>query len=121
MSGRYEDPDPTPLAIPVNFRRPPSIEEMIQKYVRTELSTRAQDQGAETFEEADDFDVDDDPELRSPYEITADHELAHELAKTKTPPPSKQDSPPPGGPADGPPAAAPLSASAQSTPPPGGS
>lgn len=98
MSGRYEDPDPTPVAIPISFRRPPSIEEMIQKYVRTELSIRAaQQHQAETFEEADDFDVDDDPELRSPYEITADHELAAELARAR---PSKAGiDAPPGAPA----------------------
>lgn len=76
MSGRHEFPDPTPLHVPIGFRRPPSLTEMIQRYVRIELSEQAAAKHqAETFEEADDFLVDDDPELLSPYEITADQEL----------------------------------------------
>jgi len=61
--------DQTPVARTVGFERPPSMQELIQRYVRTELSRQASQAGEESFEEADDFDVDDDPELKSPYEV----------------------------------------------------
>ena len=37
--------------------------------IRNEVSSRAQAEGYETFEEADDFEVGDEPELRTPYEL----------------------------------------------------
>lgn len=64
-----ELPDPTPVEVPLAFSRPPTIQEMIKQYIRRELSNQAQDQGAETFEEADDFDVDEDSDPLSLYEI----------------------------------------------------
>lgn len=41
---------------------PPSIQEMIQQYIRVEMSNAAKEEGNETFEEADDFDVGIDDE-----------------------------------------------------------
>jgi len=66
---RHEHLDPTPIALPVGLDRPPSMAELVQRYVRTALSQHAADSGHETFEEADDFDVDDDPEIRTKYEL----------------------------------------------------
>lgn len=65
-------PDPTPVEVPLGFKRPPSIQEMIRSYVRTALSERAAAEGRETFEEAMDFEVDDDPDVGplSGYELT---------------------------------------------------
>lgn len=63
---RYEYPDPTPLEVPVGFKRPPTIQEMIAKMVRVSLEAR--EAGMETFEEAEDFDVDDDFDPSSPWE-----------------------------------------------------
>lgn len=65
-----EIPDPTPVELPLGFRRPPSIHELIKAAVRDEMSREAESQGMETFDEADDFDVDDDEEINSPYELT---------------------------------------------------
>lgn len=77
----HEVLDPTPVAIPVGFRRPPSLQEMIRQYVRRELSQQAAAEGHETFEEADDFDVGDDYDPRSPWELDFDQEHAsHEAA-----------------------------------------
>lgn len=61
-----EIPDPTPVEIPVhlNIRHSDHIRDII----RQELSRFAEDQGHETFEEADDFDCDDDFDPASPYE-----------------------------------------------------
>lgn len=71
-----EYPDPTPVEIPVHMKRPPTLQEQIQMFVRTELSRRADEVGLETFEEADDFDVGDSDDLASPYEIS---EMADEV------------------------------------------
>lgn len=66
-----EIPDPTPVEMPVGFRHPPSLNDEIQRLIRNELSQAAAAQGAETFEEADDFDVDDDDGVPfSEYEVT---------------------------------------------------
>lgn len=69
-----EIPNPIPAEIPLNFRRPPTLQEQIKMYVRRELSMQAADDGHETFEEADDFEVDDDYDPSSPYEENFDVE-----------------------------------------------
>lgn len=65
-----EYPDPTPVALPVGFRRPPTLAETVRKLVRSEELRRAAEvAGFESAEEADDFDVDDDTyDPKSPYE-----------------------------------------------------
>lgn len=71
---RYDDkglyyPDPTPIAPPVGYVRSPTIAEQIRSMVRSEqLRRHADTQGLDTFEEADDFDVGDDYDPRSPWE-----------------------------------------------------
>lgn len=65
-----ELPDDTPIELPVKFKRPPSLQEQIQQMVRRELSEVAQSQGFESFEESDDFEVDDDNDIRSVHELT---------------------------------------------------
>lgn len=69
-----EIPDPTPVAVPVRFRGGPSLAEEIKAAVRQEVSRYAESQGFETFEEADDFDVEDDPMPASPHELAPDIE-----------------------------------------------
>lgn len=66
-----EIPDPRPLEIPAGFKKPESITDIIQRLVRTQLSQRAQEEGNETWEEANDFDMDDDDpdSLFTPYEL----------------------------------------------------
>lgn len=73
-----EIPDPRPLEMPAGMSRPATIEEQIQRYVRGALSRMASEQGAETFEEADDLNVDDDEadDFLTPYEV---HVMAAEL------------------------------------------
>ena len=65
-----EIPDPTPVEVPLNFRRPPSLNDRIRSMIAREMSQYASAQGAETFEEANDFEVDEDPDFKSPYEVT---------------------------------------------------
>jgi len=61
-----------PVALPIDFKRPPTLAEQIRQMVKTELSQSASDQGMETFEEADDFDVGDDFDPQSPHEMVFD-------------------------------------------------
>lgn len=64
-----EIPDPTPVSVPAGWSRPLPLAEQIRRMVRQEMSQHAQAQGMESFEEADDFDVDEDSDPLSPYEI----------------------------------------------------
>lgn len=67
-----EVPDPRPVALPVGFTRPRSLQETMQHLLRNEEVRRALDaHGMDTFEEADDFAVEDDVDditRGSPYE-----------------------------------------------------
>lgn len=57
-----EYPDPVPMSPPVGFSNPPDLMHMIRTMIRSEEFLRAaDDEGIETFEEAGDFDIDDDP------------------------------------------------------------
>lgn len=61
-----------PVEIPAAISAPPSLEARLQRYVRYELSHANQQSGLETFDEFDDFEVDDDfdGELASPHEMS---------------------------------------------------
>lgn len=63
-----EVPDPTPIAPPVGYKQTKPIHEQIRDQVRLALAIHATSQGFETPEEADDFNVDDDYDPRSPFE-----------------------------------------------------
>lgn len=54
-----EIPDKTPVEIPLNYEAPESLESMIARMVSVEMSAIAKKGGFETFEESDDFDIDD--------------------------------------------------------------
>lgn len=69
---RFEYPDPTPVEIPVTEGRfPNTLAELeAQARLRQFLAIQLMD---ETFEESDDFDVEDDhPDPTTPWEIAAD-------------------------------------------------
>lgn len=70
----HEILDDTPVAIPVRLTRPPTLTEQMRQVIRGELSRAAAAEGYETFEEADDFDVDDDFDPQSPWEMNFDQE-----------------------------------------------
>lgn len=80
----HEVPDPVPMAPPVGFTRSPSIAEQIRNMVRSErLRQEAEAAGMETFEEANDFEVDEDPESRSGYENDEDTPLEELIRRQK--------------------------------------
>lgn len=68
--------DPTPVEWPVGLSVPESLEQKIARMVRTSVSSFAKDQGAETFDEADDFDIEEDPDYHpgSAHELDDDQE-----------------------------------------------
>lgn len=90
----FEPVDNTPVEIPTRLRLPSNRVEQLRAYIRAEVSRASQEQGAETFEEADDFELDDEaPEPYTPYEM-------HDLEPDVTPPSA---SPPPSAPPAKPP------------------
>lgn len=67
--------DPQPVEWPVGVSVPESLEQKIARMVRTSVSIHASQHGAETFEEADDFDVGDPESLpESMHELDDDQE-----------------------------------------------
>lgn len=110
-----EIPDPTPMAPPVGYVRRPSIAEQMRQMIQ-QASYEASQAGAETEEEANDFDV-DDGEPWSPYEDEFEIDPAMEMmlarqsvsppapsaagaapqAPTPNPPPAAAPSPGPSG------------------------
>lgn len=70
--------DPTPMAPPIGYKKHPSMVEIVRDMVRSErLAQAAAESGHETFEESEDFDVGDDPELlRSQWENEFDPPLS---------------------------------------------
>jgi hypothetical protein len=73
----HEILDQKPVARTVKFEKPMTIAEQLRAYVRTELSRQAQEEGHESFEDADDFFIEDDlPDPQSPWELTFDQEQA---------------------------------------------
>lgn len=85
----FEWPDPRPMAPPLGFHPEPSLAERIRNMVRSEhLRLAAEGSGMETFEEADDFDVDDDFDPSSPYEMFFDQPIVSpEASPTGVPQP----------------------------------
>lgn len=103
-----EIPDPVSLVQEVSWRDPPNIEATIQSFLAEQRIREAlHEQGQETFEEADDFEVGDDFDPTSPYEGDFETPLA-DLAKAmqeRLYGPQGGEKPP--VPAGGPPAASP--------------
>lgn len=64
-----EVPDPTIVDPPIGYVAQPDLMELMRRMVRQEMSALAENAEFETFDEADDFDIDDDPvDYSSPYE-----------------------------------------------------
>lgn len=64
-----EIPDPVPIAPPIGWFKQPSMFDQVRDMVRSEhLRLYAEAQGAESFEEANDFEVEDEMFPTSPHE-----------------------------------------------------
>lgn len=63
--------DTTPMELPLGYKPQESMDEKLRRIVREEVSDAASRHGLETFEEADDFVVEDgDDFLPSQYQLT---------------------------------------------------
>lgn len=71
-------PSDEPMEPPIGYVRQPSLAELVREAVMSEkLRAAAEEAGLETFEESEDFDVPDEPELlRSRWENEFDPPLA---------------------------------------------
>lgn len=67
----FEPLSSKPVALPAGMKRPTSLQEDIQRIVRSSLSNRAAEAGAETFEESLDFGEGDEVD-GTPWEYQAD-------------------------------------------------
>lgn len=69
-----EIPDPRPMEIPMGFKKPETLADQVRRLIRSEkLAQLASSQEMETFEESEDFDIDDDMfDPQSPYEEVFD-------------------------------------------------
>lgn len=122
--GALQEVDGTPIAPPIGYVPHVPLHLQIREMVRSEaLRQAAESSDLETFEEADDFDIDDDPvDPKSPYENDFDpairellkegHEILQEKDKAKPKEPSAGPRPEDAGGGDSPPAKPPV------TPPP---
>lgn len=70
-----EVPDPTPIVVRFKSRVITEFDR-VREFIQRELSESAGRAGAETFEEANDFDVEDDMFPVSPHEYAEDTERA---------------------------------------------
>lgn len=75
-----EIPDPTPVELPVGFKRQETVAQMVARLVRKDVSEYAARHDMETFADADDFDLDDeDFDPHTPYETQFDPTLNMEI------------------------------------------
>lgn len=90
----YEVLSPRPMELPIGYVRTPPLEQQIREMVKSALLAReAEAMGAETFEEADDFDVGDDYDPRSPYEEVFEPPIPANDNQPDAPPPPSEATP----------------------------
>ncbi|AXL14884.1 hypothetical protein [Microviridae sp.] len=63
-----EIPDTTPIEVG-EHQKPLTLREEMRRFIIQEVSTAAEQHGVESFEEADDFDVEEETDLTSPYTV----------------------------------------------------
>lgn len=81
-----EVPDPTPMAPPIGYKPSVSLRDQIREMIRSEaLAAYADSQDVDTFEEADDFNVEDDESYdpQSPWELEYEPLAPGELTRRR--------------------------------------
>lgn len=85
-----EIPDDTPVEIPGRCHEPLSLREDMKRFIREEISKQAVDNEAESFEEANDFDIgDDETPIETQYtvmELVQEPETVDYIPDDKEPP-----------------------------------
>lgn len=89
--------DETPMAPPLGYNPQPTLVEQMRMMIQGErMRLAAMEAGFETFEEADDFEMDEDPFPRSPHEDEFEaplpaRELRRRATAAATAPPQEQN------------------------------
>lgn len=78
MRRGMEVPDPRPLSIPSGFVRPPTLAEQVRRLL-PDMIRQQQAGEVETWEDANDFDIGDDFDPKSPWETIYDEQLGREV------------------------------------------
>ena len=65
---RSEVSDPKPVEIPVGYQKPESLVDQMRRMIKTEMSAAAEEVGYGSFEEEDDFELDE--EILTNYEMS---------------------------------------------------
>lgn len=87
-----EIPDPTPMALPIGHHPNESMDARIARIVSHSLSVQAEKEGFETFSDADDFDIEDDPvDPSTPWETDFDLATAHAAERGVVQSPSQEE------------------------------
>lgn len=87
--------DQTPLEVPLGRRnKDPYHVDNITALIRREISAAAKDLGFETLEEADDFDIADEEDPLSQYEMSEMQEEEPIIRPTEQDPPPAEPEPP---------------------------
>jgi len=93
-----EMPDPVPLEMPAGYGGPPTMRELVQTYVEETLSKQAVEDDFGTFEEEDDFEIEEQEMLDlSGYEVR-EYEMVEEVPQADASPaegPPVEESPAP--------------------------
>lgn len=119
-----EIPDPRPMAPPIGYQKPLSMVDLVRQQIQREMALYASHREAETFEDADDFDVGDadDMDPHSQWENEFDppwSEVRAAVEADRAQREAQRASPtPPAAPSPAPSPAAPSAASAAANPPP---
>lgn len=86
-----EIPDPTPVELPVGFKKQETVAQMVARLVRRDMSEYAARNDMETFAEADDFELEDeDFDPSTPYEVQFDQTLQREITPADFTDPEKR-------------------------------
>lgn len=84
--------DQTPVEYPIEFERPIPLHIRIQQQILSVMRDMRNQDEVDTPEDADDFDMDDDPEMwSSPYEGDFDHLSKMKGAVSKEDAPASSD------------------------------
>lgn len=76
----HENLSSEPIQVPLGMKRPETLAEQVQRLVRTSVSEHARMNGMETFEESEDFEIEDDLDFSTPYETHFDPVLGRDLS-----------------------------------------
>lgn len=74
-----DETDPRPVEVPTKLKRPETTDERIRRIIKEQISPHAVQQGLESFEESEDFDIEDDFESQMPLTKAEFQEMQREF------------------------------------------